>query len=205
MRAPLAISALGLAVTVALTGCTQPTDQGPGAGAAPPATTVRTADVDALLAPFGLTGASTRQVIDALEADPGARPLAIQASVRPDGVLVGEADRQAVLALPEDLFYVSVAPYLSTTHECFFHALGGCQGELPGEEVRVRITDGSGVVLLEETVTTGANGFAGFWLPRGVEGGTVRMTSDRGTGSIPLSTRADSPTCLTTLRLVPPR
>ncbi len=205
MRAPLALSSLGLALVVALAGCsgapsgTDGTDGGTASSAA------GAGDVEALLAPFGLQGAAGREIVDRLESDPQPRPLAVQASVREDHLVVGDGTTETTVPLPEDLFYVSVAPFVSSTHDCFYHALGGCQGELPGEEVQVRITDGAGEVLVDETVTTQANGFVGFWLPRGVDGGTLEMTSDEGSGSVPLSTTPGSPTCLTTLQLAPAR
>ncbi|AXH95182.1 CueP family metal-binding protein [Ornithinimicrobium avium] len=205
MRAPLTISALGLALALALTGCSQPATEADGAAGAAPLASASSADVEALLAPFGLAGADGREVVDRLESDPGTRPLTVQASVREDHLVVGDGSTETALPLPDDLFYVSVAPYVRTTHDCFYHALGGCQGELPGEDVEVRITDGTGEVLVEQTVTTGANGFAGFWLPRGVQGGTVEMSAGGGTGSVPLSTTPGSPTCLTTLQLAPAR
>lgn len=205
MRAPVTVSALVLAATLALTGCSEPTTAGDGAAGPAPSSTASAAQADALLAPFDLAGASAQEVVDGLEADPGTRPLAVQASVREDHLVLGDGTTETTMPLPDDLFYVSVAPYVRTTHDCFYHALGGCQGELPGEDVEVRITDGTGEVLVEETVTTGANGFAGFWLPRGIEGGSVEMTTDQGSGSVPLSTTPGSPTCLTTLQLAPAR
>ncbi|RIK16922.1 MAG: hypothetical protein DCC50_03400 [Acidobacteria bacterium] len=205
MRAPVTVSALVLAAALALTGCSEPTTDGDGASGPPTSSTASAAQADALLAPFDLAGASAQEVVDGLEADPGTRPLAVQASVREDHLVLGDGTTETTMPLPDDLFYVSVAPYVRTTHDCFYHALGGCQGELPGEDVEVRITDGTGEVLVEETVTTGANGFAGFWLPRGIEGGSVEMTTDQGSGSVALSTTPGSPTCLTTLQLAPAR
>lgn len=189
MRAPTALAALGLSLTLALSGCSTLV---PEAAAPSP-------DV---LAAAELADASGRQIVDTLEADPQPRPLAVSVSVKEDHLVVSDGGSERTVALPEDLFYVSVAPYVSSTHDCFYHALGGCQGELPGEEVDVRITDGGGSVLVEKTVTTHANGFVGFWLPRGIEGGTVEMTTDEGTGQVPLSTTPGSPTCLTTLQLL---
>lgn len=203
MRAPLALSSLGLALVVALTGCSDAPAGTSGTGGG--ASSASSADVDALLAPFDLEDASGREIVDRLETDPQPRPLAVQASVREDHLVVGDGATEATVPLPEDLFYVSVAPFVSSTHDCFYHALGGCQGELPGEEVQVRITDGAGEVLVDETVTTQANGFVGFWLPRGVEAGTIEIVSDKGTGSVPLSTTPGSPTCLTTLQLTQAR
>ena len=65
------------------------------------------------------------------------------------------------------------------------------------------ITDGDGQVLVDDTVTTGTNGFTGFWLPRGIEGGTIQVTAAGLEGSVPLATTPGSPTCVTTLQLGP--
>ena len=80
-------------------------------------------------------------------------------------------------ALPEDQFYVSIAPYVDQTHECYYHNLASCQGELVGEDLDVTITSDDGEVLVDETVTTYDNGFVGFWLPRDIEG-TIEVEFD---------------------------
>jgi len=95
---------------------------------------------------------------------------------------------------------VSIAPYIETTHECYFHSLATCQGELVDEPVDVRITDADGAVLVEESATTYANGFVGYWLPEDVEG-TIEITQGDLSGNVPFSTTEGSPTCVTTLQL----
>src|SRR5690625_2248337 len=37
--------------------------------------------------------------------------------------------------LPEDNFFVSIAPFIEKTHDCSIHSLTGCQGELVEEEL----------------------------------------------------------------------
>lgn len=38
---------------------------------------------------------------------------------------------EAVYGLPEDEFFLSVAPYVQNTHPCATHSLTGCQGRWP--------------------------------------------------------------------------
>ncbi|RIK15345.1 MAG: hypothetical protein DCC50_08445, partial [Acidobacteria bacterium] len=89
----------------------------------------------------GLQGLAAREVIDRLEATPvSARPAELIASVQPAAVLLSDAEgREARLPLPQDEFYLSVAPYLDQTHECHFHSLTTCRGELGNEELTVRV------------------------------------------------------------------
>ena len=158
---------------------------------------------DPLLTELGLEGSSGQQIVEDLEASTDQRPLTIGASVREDHLVVSDGTEETTVALPEDEFYVSIAPYVEQSHECYYHSLGTCQGELVGEEVSVTITGGDGTVLVDETVTTHTNGFTGFWLPRDVEDGTIEVTTGEHEGSVPFSTTEGSPTCITTLQLEP--
>ncbi|PZR55167.1 hypothetical protein DNL40_01975 [Xylanimonas oleitrophica] len=148
-------------------------------------------------------GGDVKQLIAQLEDSSDARPLAGY-----QGVSVGEEELTVVdaggaesrLALPADERYVSVAPYVDRTHECYFHNLATCRGELTDTEITVTFTDDDGQVLLQETARTAANGFAGFWLPQDVSG-TITVEHDGRTGQVPFETAPGSPTCITTLRL----
>ncbi|QFG69805.1 CueP family metal-binding protein [Ornithinimicrobium pratense] len=128
------------------------------------------------------------------------RPLTVQGSVRTDDVVFGDGEQEITVPIPGDLVYVSVAPYVDQTHPCHFHALGGCQGEMVGEEVRVHIVDHMGEVLVDEEVTTRANGFVGYWLPKDAHG-TVTITQGELTGVAAFETGDGDATCVTTLQL----
>ena len=123
------------------------------------------------------------------------------ASVYPDElVLAGEA-QEVTLDLPEEKAYVSIAPYVNTTHDCFYHSLTTCRGELGNEEVDVEITDSAtGEVVVDEQVTTFDNGFAGFWVPSDIEG-IVDIAHDGKSGSVEFSSKDDGATCITDLQL----
>ncbi|GIG41221.1 CueP family metal-binding protein [Cellulomonas phragmiteti] len=153
-----------------------------------------------VLAALGLDGLTGTEIVERLDASTDPRPLDLMASVRQDEVLVGDGTTEVAVPLDGDVFYVSIAPYVDSTHECFFHSLATCQGELVEEPVDVLITDADGEVLVDKSTTTYTNGFVGFWLPADIDG-TIEVTHEGRTGSVPFSTTDGSPTCVTTLRM----
>ena len=159
-----------------------------------------------ILAAYLLDGLDGRQIVERLERTPvDARQSDLMASVRPGELLLSTvgSDEVSVVDLPDDEFYLSVAPYLVQTHECYFHSLTTCRGELAGEQVRVTVTDrDTGRVLVDELTKTFDTGFAGFWLPSGIDA-SVQVEYEEYSASEDISTGPDDPTCLTTVRLVP--
>ncbi|WP_256840848.1 CueP family metal-binding protein [Ornithinimicrobium cryptoxanthini] len=195
MRLSAALAASTLAL-VAVAGCSTEPDE---TAARDTAAEVAGAE-SALLAEHGLQGMTATQIVDTLDASTDPRPLALGASVKPGQVMLTDGVEEILLDLPEDKFYVSIAPFVDSTHECYFHSLGTCQGELTQEPVQVKITDAGGDILVDEEVTTGTNGFAGFWLPRDIAG-TIEIEHEGRTGSVDFTTDDESPTCITTLQL----
>lgn len=97
--------------------------------------------------------------------------------------------------------YVSIAPYKSQTHDCYFHSLTTCVGEMGNTDVQVRLTSGSGEVLVDEVRKTYDNGFLGLWVPRDIDA-TLRISHAGQIGTANISTKnEDDPTCITNLRL----
>lgn len=194
-----ASAATGLALVLALAGCTssEPEVRVADELATPSASAPADGDLDALAA------LGAEQLVAQLEATPTAeRRTDLTASVRPDGVLLSSAGGEVTVPVPDGQHYLSVAPYVDGTHDCFFHSLTTCTGELGGEEVTVRIVDdASGEVYVDETTTLHDNGFTGFWLPSDVTA-TVTVTSSDGTGTATVSTGPEDLTCLTSLQLV---
>ncbi|SDD06740.1 hypothetical protein SAMN05216410_2748 [Sanguibacter gelidistatuariae] len=190
--------ALAVAVSVPLAGCAT-TD---GASLSPDSSTTAQ-DAPALLADFDLTGMDAREAIEHLDPLGGSeRPSALMASIRADELLLSADGRETTLDMPTDGFYVSIAPYVDQTHDCFFHSLTTCQGELAGADLQITVTDdATGQTLIDEQKTTYDNGFVGLWLPRDMTG-TLTVTHDGKSVESPISTNADSATCLTTLKLV---
>jgi len=158
-----------------------------------------------ILATYDLAGLDGRAIVNRLDRMPVAdRRTTLRASVRPGQLLLSEvgSDHQTAVDLPDDLFYLAVAPYLENTHDCYFHSLTTCRGELAGKDVHVTITErGTGNVLVDTTTTTFDNGFVGFWLPSGIDA-TITVAYADYLASSDISTGPDDPTCLTTLRLV---
>jgi hypothetical protein len=155
-----------------------------------------------LLSAHDLPAGSAREVVDALEALPLAqRPAELLASVGTDVLALSDAaGREASLDLPSDELYVSVAPFVTGTHECFLHSLTTCLGELAEEHLAVQVEDASGAVLIDEERITAPNGFLGLWLPRDAKL-TLSLVGAAGEATTTLRTDADAPTCVTTMQL----
>lgn len=195
MPKPLAL--IVAALLVILAGCSN------SSGSTTPVTTSSPAvgNANELLTRLNLAGKSAQEVIETLDQDTRARPLPLRASVRADQVILSDETSQASLPIMGDrAFYLAIAPFMIKTHECFHHSLATCQGELVDKPVQVRIVDSAGAVLVDAERTTYTNGFVSFWLPRNITG-TITVTADGKTGSVPFATNSDSPTCLTTLRM----
>ncbi len=116
-------------------------------------------------------------------------------------VLETEKDKITV-ALPEDRFYLSFAPYITNTHPCNTHFLTSCQSELRNEQFQIKVVLDDGTVIIDETLTSAQNGFVGVWLPKNIKG-VLHIEYDDLHVSSPIETFEASPTCLTTpLQLV---
>jgi hypothetical protein len=207
MMRRIAVAAAG--VMLVLAGCSTGTEPGAGgtaeAGAGETAaagtTEAESSGVEGRLAAYDLDGLAADRIVDELDRLPLAeRPDDLMASVRVDQLVLSDGQEELAMELPEDRFYVSVAPFVEQTHECFYHSLTTCTGELGGEEVQVTIVDDAGEVLVDEQATTYDNGFVGFWLPREVAG-TIRVSYDGLEGEADFSTTDDGATCVTTLQL----
>ena len=186
------LGAVSVAAALAVAGCSSSPEASPSSG-------------DAVLQTFGLSGLAAREVIDQLDRLPVAeRDQRLRASVRPGELQVTDTRSGAAtsLDLPDDVFYVSIAPYVEQTHECFYHSLTTCKGELGGEPVHVTITDkATGAALFDDDTTTYDNGFVGFWLPAGIEA-TLTVEHAGRSATADIATGPEDPTCLTTLQLV---
>lgn len=190
------------AVSFLLVGCSSVTD---APVPSPSSTSTQGASVEEsskLLADYGLTGMDARAAIEHLDRLGGAdRPADLMASIRADELLLSAGTVATTLPMPDESFYVSIAPYVTQTHECFYHSLTTCQGEMVLADVHVTVTDdATGETILDEEMTTYENGFVGLWLPRDMTG-TITITADGSSVESPISTTADSATCLTTLQL----
>jgi hypothetical protein len=125
-----------------------------------------------------------------------------KAAINSHQLIVTDSDEsQVTYDLPEDEFFVSIAPYIDSTHPWQTHSLTGCQGELVEEEFDVLIEDEEGNVILEEKVTSQANGFIDLWLPRDMTY-QVTINQDGKVAEQELSTFEGDDTCVTTMQLM---
>ena len=156
-----------------------------------------------LVAEHDLDGLNARDVIKRLDtAKVSDRSSELIASIEPEQlVLTDGQNKQTTLPMPKDEFYVSIAPYRGQTHECYFHSLTTCRGELANTDVDVTVVEAtSGRTILDETLRTYDNGFVGIWLPRGIDA-SLTVSAEGRTAKQDISTRADDPTCLTGFQL----
>ncbi|MFB2571762.1 CueP family metal-binding protein [Micrococcus sp. IITD107] len=200
-RRHLSAGGLGLLGSTALVACS-PTIPDTGSVGT---TTGGTADaldpkVRQMLAAHGIEAATAEDAVASLDRVSKPRPLALTGSVGYDQVAFADDSDQVTVPLTGGQFYLSMAPYRTQTHECYYHNLGGCQGELVDTPVHVTVTTHAGQSLLDEDTTTATNGFTGFWIPRD-HTGTVTVTAEGTTASTPFDSGPDGPTCLTTLHL----
>jgi hypothetical protein len=153
----------------------------------------------AFLAQHGLADKTAPQIIDYLDKLDKNRPLSFTASVTSAELKLG--DGQSTYAYPlGERFYLSIAPYISTTHPCFNHSLASCRAELADKTFEVTVKDAAGKVLREDKPRSYRNGFIGIWLPRNI-GGTIEVKYNGLSASASFATKSDSQTCLTTLKL----
>lgn len=194
MNKTLTLVALAALTSVGLVGCST--------GSPDNSDTEQVQAQSQLLAEQGLAGMGVREIIDYLDRLPVAqRPNDLIASVQHGQLVLNNQSEEIRLDLPENLSYISVAPYATRTHECFYHSLTTCLGELGTEPVEVLIIDETGEVLVDEVAETFDNGFIGYWLPEDTAG-TIEITHGGAVGSTAFSTAEDGATCVTDLRVV---
>ncbi|RBP86187.1 hypothetical protein DFO70_13120 [Cytobacillus firmus] len=125
------------------------------------------------------------------------------ASITDRQLIVKDSDRdegQKTYALPDDEFFVSIAPYVDETHQCTVHNWPGCQGEMVEEQFEVYIEDMDGNVVVDESLTSQENGFIDFWLPSDK---TYHVTISHNGKMVDaeISTSQGEATCITTMQL----
>lgn len=201
-RTPLLLVAAAATSLVFVAGCASGTESPapPAQGAASSVAAPADSTAQGILTKLGLKGRSATEVIEALDQKAGERQRDVLASVRYDSLVLKADSGESQVELPDGQFYLSIAPYVSRTHECFYHSLTTCTGELADQTVDVTIVDSAGKTLVDGPARTYANGFVGFWLPRDIEG-NITVTHEGRTATSAISTGQDAPTCLTTLQL----
>jgi hypothetical protein len=123
------------------------------------------------------------------------------ASITSRQLIVTDNDnRKVTYDLPKDEFFVSIAPYVKETHPCATHSLTGCQGELANKSFDVSIEDSKGKKVLEQKLTSQANGFIDLWLPRD-QTYNITVNYEGKIAKSQFSTFDKDNTCITTIRL----
>lgn len=199
---PVARVVAAMALILPLAACATEREESGDASPRGAAESSASGELARVMSEHSLDSMNATEMIDHLDRLGGdERPTDLMASVRPSEVVLSSGGEEKSLAIPDDKFYLSFAPYVDQTHDCFHHSLTTCQGELVTETVDVEITDTTNdTVLLDDTVTTFENGFIGVWLPRDIAG-TIRVSHDGKTGEVDFTTDDDAATCLTTLRM----
>lgn len=124
-----------------------------------------------------------------------------QASITSNELIVTDKNsNETVYRLPDDEFFLSIAPFIKQTHPCEIHSLTGCRGELANEESQVIIKDANNKVVVDKTMKSHANGFIDIWLPRNQ---TYNVTIAKGekTATTEITTFENDNTCITTMQL----
>lgn len=122
------------------------------------------------------------------------------ASITSEQLVVTDSDGESIYDLPEDDFFVSIAPYIEETHPCATHSLTGCRGELADQDFDVHIEDTDGNVYLDKIIKSHANGFIDFWLPRD-KTYHVTIKQDGKKVESEITTFKSDGTCITTMQL----
>ena len=200
----MAITGGMAALALALAGCSAPEAGGDPVPENGQPVTTETGEraTTEFLAEYDLAGMDAVEVIDRLDRLPvSQRPENLMASVRNEEIVLTDGTQEVAMDLPEDRSYVSIAPFVEETHDCFYHSLTTCLGEMSQEPVDVTITDAATEeTVVEESTTTFDNGFIGFWVPFDISG-TIEVSAAGKTGSTEFSSSDDSATCVTDLQL----
>ena len=147
----------------------------------------------------GLDGLTTVQMVEKLEAKT-IDPNNYNASITATQLSIYTSIKTYTFDVPDDLFYLSIAPYINQTHPCGTHSLVTCRGELKNTTFYVLIKDELDNIIFDQEITSGSNGFAGLWLPRNMTG-TIYVEYNNFSATTDIETYDSSNTCLTTLKL----
>jgi len=154
----------------------------------------------AFLSRHHLSGLSVTEIVEYLETS-NTEADGFSASIDSRELIMKDQTRTLTLELPDDRFYLSIAPYMTLTHACTTHSLVSCSGEIIGEPFSVLLVNkDTSETIIEGTYTSTAKGFFGIWLPRDVTA-EITVTKDGLTANTEISTFDSSKTCLTTLHL----
>jgi hypothetical protein len=154
---------------------------------------------NAFLKESGLNGKTITEMVAFLEDSVDEKGID-NASINQKQLVLTSGSSKYEYDLPEDQFYLSIAPYLTYNHPCGIHNLITCRGELSNTTIHVKVLDENNQVILDDDYESGSNGFFGIWLPRDQ---TLTLTVTYGDLEVTktVTTMDSSNTCLTELKL----
>ncbi|QVK19065.1 CueP family metal-binding protein [Mycoplasmatota bacterium] len=149
---------------------------------------------------LGLAGMSGKEILMSV-ADKSIDSSRFNLSVYDDELIVISGKDKISVDMPKDEFYLSVAPYINSTHKCLYHSATSCKGELANEIFHIEFINDDGNIILNEDYQSLDNGFIDLWLPRNIKG-TITITYGELSSTKTISTYSGEPTCETTMRLI---
>lgn len=121
-------------------------------------------------------------------------------SITSDALIIEKNEElMSKYSLPDDKFFVAIAPYVENTHPCEIHYLTECEAEMPNQEFKLIIIDKQGNVRTE-TLTSTNKGFINLWLDKNNEY-EIKITHELGTSELHVFTQKNSKTCITNAKL----
>lgn len=154
---------------------------------------------DEIIADLGFTGLDAKEIL--LLVSTGDNDYNdVNISVTDSELRIITEDNTITYNMPENEFYLSVAPYINMTHGCLFHSATGCTGEILEEMFHISLIDNDGNVIIDSNYESLQNGFIDLWLPRDIEG-TLTITYGDLSTTKEISTFSGEPTCETTMQL----
>lgn len=154
-----------------------------------------------ILEVYGLENQSVEEVVQLLESG-AIDATGLTAFINSEELNLQTKKDSITLKLPESMFYLSFAPYITSSHVCQTHYLTSCQGEMKNQAFSVKVVLEDGTVYLEKELVSENNGFVGLWLPKDIKG-VLHINFEDMHVSSSISTYEEDPTCLTTpLQLV---
>ncbi|KAE8560672.1 CueP family metal-binding protein [Paenibacillus polymyxa] len=124
------------------------------------------------------------------------------ASINSSQLMVTGNNNQTInYDLPDNEFFVSIAPYVDQTHPCATHSPTGCQGEIKNGAFNVTVHDSEGNIIIENAaMKSQPNGFIDLWLPRD-KTYRISVNHEGKTAQTEFSTYEKNDTCITTMQL----
>lgn len=111
---------------------------------------------------YGLDKSNVIELIEKLENNDF--PDELSASITEEQVLIYFKEDTYEIDIPENVLYISFAPYLTYTHDCFRHSLTGCQGELVNKDMLIKVYSQNEELIFSRQENTGDDGFIGLFL-----------------------------------------